>query len=97
MENTNKLPDSTTEKPNNPYAFACINEDFIQEGLTLRDYFASNEDGKNLSEGLNLKQMKAIMGKEPPKDDMEYMKYFFELESKLQFMKADAMLKQREL
>lgn len=27
--------------PQNPYAFACTNENEIQEGMTLRDYFAA--------------------------------------------------------
>jgi len=31
-----------TKKPSNPYAFACTNENEIQEGMTLRDYFANS-------------------------------------------------------
>ena len=49
-----------TEKPNNLYAFACTNENEIQEGMTLLDYHASKfmqvylaEHLKALSENRN--------------------------------------------
>jgi len=91
-----------TEKPNNPFAFSYAtpqgNGIVKQNGMTLRDYFANSVDGEKSTKQLSQKSVKEIMNVDHiPNDTLENIKFWFELESKLQYMKADAMLKQREL
>ena len=85
-----------TEKPNNPKAFP--NDWNINDGMTLRDYFANSVNGEKSTKQLSQKSVREIMNVDHiPNDTLENIKFWFELESKLQYMKADAMLKQREL
>jgi len=91
-----------TEKPNNPFAFSSTankNSDTeYEQGMTLRDYFANSVNGEMLTKQLSQRSIKEIMNVDHiPNDTLENVKFWFELESKLQYMKADAMLKQREL
>lgn len=59
----------------------------------LRDQIAVLQDGKALVNGLTLGQIRNIMGKEPPQDDMEFLDFYLTLEAKMQYRKADAILK----
>jgi len=85
------------KKPENPNAFPNINTN-ERSGMTLRDYFANSIDGLKVSEGYSIAFAEEILNRKLPKDNKtELVCFWFEFESKLQYMKADAMLKQREL
>lgn len=96
------------KKPRNPNAFPTpmetgyeYNKDGQtignQEGMTLRDYFANSVDGLKISEGYPLTFAEEILGRKKPNNKIELLKFWFEFESVLQYLKADSMLKQREL
>lgn len=70
-------------------------EERYELGLTIRDYFAAKENGFNLTEGITIKSAEEIMGFKIPQNNIENRMYWYELEAKLQYMKADAMLKER--
>ena len=71
-----------TKKSKNPPAFPLIADDYIQDGMTLRDYFAA----------------KAIMLVEPPKTYVGDAETNQSLNNfcKRVYDIADAMLKERE-
>lgn len=68
------------KKPKNPNAFPCIDGSFFQEGMTLRDYFAS----KAMQGCYSSTTMSSCTDKD------------LENDSKMFYRIADAMLKARE-
>lgn len=90
------------QKPSNPNAFPTRTEhesptDIEVSGMTLRDYFSNSVDGAKISEGYSLAFVEEVLGRKKPDDKIEIIKFWFEFESILQYLKADEMLKQREL
>jgi len=71
------------KKPKNPFAFPCVDVTIIQEGMTLRDYFANSA-----MQGM-------IANTEIRRPDSQEIE--FEAFAKRAYRYADAMLKQREL
>ena len=69
-------------------------------GMTLRDYFAAKADVSAHLKEMSLEDCEKLMGRNYPNESKsieEQLNYSFELECKMKFMKADVMLKQREL
>ena len=94
------------KKPDNPNAFPTMETGFDKfvnpsvltyEGMTLRDYFANSVDGAKISEGYSLAFAEEIVGRKKPDITIELLKFWFEFESILQYLKADAMLRQRDV
>jgi hypothetical protein len=73
-------------------------DDAFSSVITLRDYFANSVDGAKIAEGYNIETIKQLMNVSViPTPGLDNIIFWFEVEAKLQYMKADAMLKQREL
>lgn len=94
------------QRPSNPSAFPVTATEqsyhnqrplMPESGMTLRDYFAAKEDVSELVNSLTLDRIYEIMNVSELPKGFENMIFWFELEAKVKFMKADAMLKQREL
>lgn len=81
----------TTTK--NPYAFACTNENEIQEGMTLRDYFANSAMNAIITNTTTMQEITKTWNSMNKNNRLD----FEEGIAKLSFNYADAMLKQREL
>ena len=84
------------EKKPSPQAFPGIDENTgtYNYGMTLRDYFANSVDGRDIVNRLKYEELKALTNYENVEYDLPFR---LELEAKVQYMKADAMLKAREL
>jgi len=89
------------KKPSNPFAFSSTaneNSDTeYEQGMTLRDYFANDADVKSELDGISTGKAIKLMGVDKIPTGDENFIFWFELEAKLKYMKADSMLKQREL
>jgi len=66
-------------------------------GMELRDYFAAKENGKDITENYTISRAEEVLNRKIPSNNIELAKFWFELEARLQYMKADAMMKQRKL
>ena len=85
-------------KPSNPNAFPFTTDrGEAFEGMTLRDYFANEADVSIIVSTLRSDVIKDIIGVELACNNLDDLRLYFELEAKLKYLKADAMLKQREL
>lgn len=73
------------KKPSNPYAFSFANDYEIQEGMTLRDYFAGKAMQAMISNQSEIERLK----KHSPDTNKAI--------SLIAYTMADKMLKQREL
>ena len=90
--------------PNNPLAFpndiheSMNDKEYPHQGMTLRDYFANSADVKEVVDTLSFGKLEELTNVEAiPNNGIENIIFCFELEAKLKYMKADAMLKQSEL
>jgi len=64
-------------------------------GMTLRDYFATHSSKEEVNYSTN--QLLKLMGVETiPTGIIENMKFWMEVDAKIKYMRADAMLKARE-
>ena len=64
-------------------------------GLTTRDWLAATIP---LDASINEEQLAAqIVGRDVPTDPLDMISFAFEMEARLRYMKADAMLKIREM
>lgn len=78
-----------TNKPKNPWAFPCVAApQYLQEGMTLRDYFAANAMQALIT---NNESSGAIL-KTANKQDLG----IFDVTALMSYRYADAMLRERE-
>lgn len=93
--------ENTNEKPTNPSAFPFVVEyhrhSETNEGMTLRDYFASK--AKDDFDDLDYDLKEIIVGRKCPDKVLKQKadpNIPFEFDAKWKFIQADALLKQRE-
>ena len=64
------------------------------QGMTLRDYFAANIAHEVKIEDLSI--IERLFGRDFPEDPIEIITLSFELDAKLRYMMADAMIAERD-
>lgn len=69
-------------------------ERYMVGGMTLRDYFAANLASEVTISDKEIAE--TLVGREWPSSDIEVIQFAFDLDARLRYMKADAMLRARE-
>lgn len=93
------IDNMTPTKPNNPPAFPQLTDDSTGVhaigGMSLR-YWSAAIMGQGEDCYLTRNQQVLLAGKEPNQDTIEHLQWEILADTKFRFMRADAMLAERE-
>lgn len=99
MNNEKKIDDGGSAFPLSASTGDPRDGVYCQNGMTLRDWFASQEDLYDLDSenaaGLTIATAKLLAGGNAPTDSIGYMKWEAKWRAALKYIRADAMIAER--